>query len=109
MHATDVRWYRRGAVAVVVGAALLAAACGSSSKSTSTSATPTTASGAASLLGTKRAASGTPIKIGTVGDGKTPAIDNTSQVTIAKAMVKYFNEYRGGIGGRPVELVSCET
>jgi branched-chain amino acid transport system substrate-binding protein len=109
MHATDVRWYRRGAAAIVVGTALLAAACASSGKSTSASGTPATAGGAASLLGTKHAASGTPIKIGTVGDGKTPSIDNTSQVTIAKAMVKYFNEYRGGIAGRPVELVSCET
>jgi branched-chain amino acid transport system substrate-binding protein len=63
----------------------------------------------AAVLGERNPASGEPVKIGTVGDGQTPAFDNTSQLTVAQAMVEYINEYRGGIGGRPIELVSCET
>jgi len=54
-------------------------------------------------------ATGAPIKIGVVSDGRTAAFDNTVQLRAAAAIVKYLNDYRGGIGGRPISLVTCET
>lgn len=94
-------------VAVVVVAVMWVAACGSDDE-------PGGGGGpsggdAASVLGDPDRASGEPLKIGFVGDGQTPAIDNTSQLVVAEATVQYLNEYRAGIGGRPIEMVSCET
>ncbi|WP_157472620.1 ABC transporter substrate-binding protein [Frankia sp. EAN1pec] len=86
---------------------VLAAACGSDDGGS----TPTTvdSSAAADALGPVRKAAGTPVKIGIVSDGRSAAIDNSVQFAVAKATAKYLNEHRGGIGGRPVELVTCET
>src|SRR3954452_1181096 len=95
--------------AVLLAASLLASACGGADDDSSS--TTTTAKGAdsASVLGKKDPAKGEPVKVGTVYDGQTPAFDNTDQLRVAEAMVDYMNDYRGGIAGRPVQLVSCET
>lgn len=61
------------------------------------------------LLGQPNAASGTPIKIGFVSDGKSEAIDNSAETPGAQAAAKYVNAYLGGIAGRPIELVTCDT
>ena len=105
---TVLRNARTRALALVIVGGLLMAACGGSSDDASTSDGGGT-SGGASLLGEKNPASGTPVKIGTIGDGQTAALDNRSMVQVAEGMVEYLNEYRGGIGGHPIELVSCET
>ena len=63
----------------------------------------------AEVLGTKKAAAGEPVKVGFVSDGRGPAIDNTHQAVAADGVVSYVNDYLGGIAGRPVELVKCET
>jgi branched-chain amino acid transport system substrate-binding protein len=86
-----------GAVAVVL------AACGSSSGSSGPSAADTSA------LGARSPASGQPVKIGFISDGRTPAFDNTVEITSAEAVAKYLNDYRRGIGGRPIEIVSCQS
>nr|MDT0667319.1 ABC transporter substrate-binding protein [Micromonospora sp. DSM 115978] len=54
-------------------------------------------------------ASGEPVKIGVVSDGQSAAIDNSAQFDVANATAAYLNEHKGGIGGRPIELVECET
>ena len=59
------------------------------------------------VLGTKDQAKGTPVKIGVISNGKTPTIDNSDEEAVADATVQWLNEYRGGIGGRPIELTVC--
>ena len=98
----------RAVGAVILAASLLAAGCGGSD-SDSSSETTTSAVDSGSVLGKKDPAKGEPVKVGTVYDGQTPAFDNTDQLRVAEAMVDYLNDYRGGIGGRPIQLVSCET
>lgn len=124
--------------ALVLTAAMATAACGSSksTSSTTTATAPATTAGAAATtaapaattaapaattkapattaaaadpLGTKKAASGTPLKVGYMWSGVSPAVDNSSDLASAKAVVKWINEYGGGIAGRPLELVDCPT
>jgi branched-chain amino acid transport system substrate-binding protein len=64
---------------------------------------------AATLLGPEDQATGDPIKIGLVSDGATQAFDNTDELRAGQAAVDYYNAHRGGAGGRPLELVTCET
>ena len=95
--------------AMVLAASLLAAACGGSDSDSSSETTTTSGADSESVLGKKNPAKGEPVKVGTVYDGQTPAFDNTDQLRVAEAMVEYINDHRGGLAGRPIELVSCET
>jgi branched-chain amino acid transport system substrate-binding protein len=108
---------RRGRRMTVVGlvvAAVVATAC-SSSKNSSTGAstnngstTTGAAGGANSVLGPAKAATGTPVKIGFITDGKSTNIDNSSEVAAAQAAAKYANGYLGGIAGHPIQLDVCD-
>jgi branched-chain amino acid transport system substrate-binding protein len=60
------------------------------------------------LLGPDDAASGEPVKIGLVSDGATEAFDNSDELRAGQATAEYFNAHQAGIGGRPIELVTCE-
>jgi branched-chain amino acid transport system substrate-binding protein len=97
---------------VVVGGALFAVlvgtACSSSSSSGSgpTGSTATTVSPAA-VLGAFKRATGAPLKIGYIYAGQAQTQDNTNELTIAEATVKYVNEHLGGVAGRPLEIVAC--
>jgi branched-chain amino acid transport system substrate-binding protein len=64
---------------------------------------------AAALLGPMDPASGEPVRIGLVSDGQTAAFDARDEVRAAQATVDWWNERRGGVAGRPIELVTCET
>lgn len=64
---------------------------------------------AAELLGPEDEATGEPVRIGMVSDGSTDAFDNTDELRSAKAAAEYWNTHRGGIGGRPIDVVTCET
>lgn len=93
---------------------LVAAGCADDSadtadKSTTTEAGSGSATDAEALLGTPDKASGTPVKVGVISDGATQAFDNTSEFVAAKAAADYWNDYKGGIDGHPVETVTCET
>ncbi|WP_051466342.1 ABC transporter substrate-binding protein [Pseudofrankia saprophytica] len=85
---------------------VLTTACGSDSDSGGTTAKPSATTNA---LGPVDRAAGAPVKIGIVSDGKSAALDNSVQFDVADATAKWLNEHHGGIGGRPVELVTCET
>jgi ABC-type branched-subunit amino acid transport system substrate-binding protein len=90
--------------------AILATACSSSTSKGSpgaSSPTPTTGATNAAVLGTPKAASGQPIKVGFIGAGKASAIDNSNELVIASATAKYVNDYLGGIAGRPLQLITC--
>jgi branched-chain amino acid transport system substrate-binding protein len=98
--------------AVVVLGALLLAACGGDDDDGgegADEATDTTAGSEEDLLGPEDQASGEPVRIGMVSDGTTQAFDNTDELRAAQATAEYWNTHKGGVGGRPVEVVTCET
>src|SRR4029453_9441937 len=64
---------------------------------------------ATELLGPDDPAAGEPVKIGMVSDGTTQAFDAADELRAAQATADYWNEHRGGIGGRPPQGVTCET
>jgi branched-chain amino acid transport system substrate-binding protein len=104
-------WRRRG-LAIAALSVLLAplAACGDDDNGDSGSSGDTeTTVDAAALLGPENKATGEPVKVGMVSDGATDAFDNTDELRAAEATAEYFNEHKGGIGGRPIEVVTCET
>jgi branched-chain amino acid transport system substrate-binding protein len=97
----------RAAVLVAVVMALVAAGCGSSSKK---SATPASSGGdTEALLGPKQPATGTPVKVGFIGDGLSANQDQTIITTTTRTFTKYLNERKGGFAGHPIDLVVCEA
>lgn len=63
----------------------------------------------AGLLGPEDAAAGEPVLLGMISDGATQAYDNTDELRAAQAAADLWNEHRGGVAGRPIEVVTCET
>ena len=103
-------WWRRGLAVAGVGLLLLTiTACGGDDDSSSSPDETTGSTDPAELLGPEDAASGEPVKLGLVSDGATASFDNTDELRAGKATVDFWNEHRGGVGGRPIELVTCET
>ena len=102
---------RRLTVALTLAASLLlAAGCGDDGGDGGGESTPAdSAAGAAEILGPVAAASGEPVRIGLISDGKSPVSDVSVEGEVARATVEYLNEHRSGIGGRPIELVECES
>ena len=49
------------------------------------------------------------VTLGFVSDGKSDAIDNTSEIKAAQAAVSYANNYLGGLAGHKLALNVCET
>jgi branched-chain amino acid transport system substrate-binding protein len=101
-------------VAVGLLAALVLAACGESTDDGDDE--PTEEDGGSGsggqpedLLGPEEEASGDPVVIGMVSDGATQAFDNTDELRAAEAAAEFWNTHRGGVAGRPVEVVTCET
>lgn len=93
--------------------ALLAfvSACGDDDDSTDADqeVTDEGAPAAGGVLGEEEPTSGEPIRIGMIADGRTPSTDNTVEFDAAEATVQFLNEHRGGFGGRPIELVTCDA
>lgn len=98
-------------VAILATVALLFAACTDDSASSDDDSGATDDSGAspssADLLGSEDPASGEPVKVGILSDGATDAFDNTDELRAGEATAEYLNDYAGGIGGRPIEMVTC--
>ena len=61
------------------------------------------------LFGEPNPATGDPVKIGFVSDGQSDAIDFSAEIPAAQAAVDYANEFLGGVAGRTIELITCET
>jgi branched-chain amino acid transport system substrate-binding protein len=104
-------WRRRGLAIAALSVLLVSlASCGDDDDGdTSSSDEPESTVDAAALLGPENKATGEPVKVGMVSDGATDAFDNRDELRAAEATAEYFNEHQGGIGGRPVEVVTCET
>ena len=99
-------------MAAVLSALLLTAFVGCGEKTDDNgggASEPSGAADATDLLGPDDQATGEPVRIGLVSDGATQAFDNTDELRAGQATVEFLNDHRGGIGGRPIELVTCET
>src|SRR4051794_8158563 len=107
---------------VVVGVVLVAGACGSDDSGSAGSGSSVGSGGsvasvssgvvtsvAAGVLGSPKGAAGEPVRVGFVSDGVSQTYDNTAEITAAQAAAKYANEYLGGAGGRPLEVVTCQA
>jgi branched-chain amino acid transport system substrate-binding protein len=98
------------AVAVVGTLLLVMAACSDDDEGNGGDSTDgTSQEQTTDLLGPENQASGEPIRIGLVSDGATDAFDNTDELRAGQATAEYFNAHQGGIAGRPIEIVPCET
>jgi branched-chain amino acid transport system substrate-binding protein len=99
-------------LAVVAGTALLvvaSTACTGDDDPDGTATADSIGPGATQdLFGPEGPASGEPVKLGQVTEGSTPVLDTTDEVRAGRATVTWLNAHRGGIGGRPIELVTCE-
>lgn len=118
------RSMRHRVMAGLMSASLVLAACGGddenadsttpTEESTATDAPattdgPATTEPATDALGEPSPAEGDPVKIGLITEGGGEAISSQAELaeTGADIAVQFINEYRGGLGGRPVELVVC--
>jgi branched-chain amino acid transport system substrate-binding protein len=95
------------AACLTVALALAVSACGGSS-STDQGASGASPGAAAASLGTPNPAAGEPIVFGML-NLETGPVTFPELRQGAEAAIKYVNEYRGGIGGRPIKLVTCAT
>ena len=103
------KWATSIVAVALIGA--FAAGCGSDSSSSSDkdkSASSTSTADASSALGTEKKASGDPIVVGLLNLESGP-VTFPEYRQAAEAAVKYINDYKGGIGGRPVQLETCAT
>jgi branched-chain amino acid transport system substrate-binding protein len=109
------RAFSRGgrAAVLVLSVGVLVAAVACTSKDEGTTAGPAgTGPGTtvdASVLGTPNKATGTPLKIGLVDDGKTDAIDHTALVAAFRGTASYIDDYLGGFNGHPFDIDECAT
>ncbi|HET6952477.1 MAG TPA: ABC transporter substrate-binding protein [Acidimicrobiales bacterium] len=107
-----VRRRSRLAVAVLAVLALLGAACSDDDGATTTDGDSASTDGGGAgeeVLGEPAPASGEPVKVGFIHDGKSPVRDATVDRQVAEATSEYLNDYRSGLAGRPIELVECEA
>lgn len=103
---------RAGLAATVAVVALTATACGGSSSGSgggSASSAPASSTGSTTVdLGTPNAATGSPVVLAALNLQSGPV--TFPEVLLAeKAAAQYVNEYKGGIGGHPIKIVSCAT
>lgn len=98
--------------AAVIGALVLGlGACGGegSSADPDRETEETVADGdAADLLGADDPASGEPVRIGQLTEGTSATVEAGDEIPAGQAAADFLNAHRGGIGGRPIELVTCE-
>ena len=118
MHHSRTLWRL---LAALLAVALLAAACGGDDDDEATDDTTEDATDETTdetteettapddALGEPNEASGEPVKVGLITEGGSEAIGSQSALTEqgADIAVQYANEYLGGVGGRPIDLVVC--
>jgi branched-chain amino acid transport system substrate-binding protein len=72
----------------------------------------TTAAPSGDPLGEPNAATGDPVVVGLIsagGDCASCSVGSAQEGPAAEAAVAWVNDYLGGVGGRPIELVTCEN
>lgn len=102
---------RLGWVALPAVLALTVSACGSSNNDTSSAGDGgnNAKSGNDAVLGTAKAATGSPVTIGVISDGKGAALDDTDEYKGAQAAAAYANAYLGGINGHKIVVKVCQS
>ena len=102
----DRRWTKLSLALVAAASLAASTACTSSAASPGGDG----GSGASTAaLGSANKATGSPIRIGFVHDGKSVGIDHTPVIGAFKATVQYANEHLGGINGHVIEVDDCST
>ncbi|MEQ6901573.1 ABC transporter substrate-binding protein [Nocardioides sp. YIM 152588] len=96
----------RGTAIALVGCLALLGAC---SESGATSPAEDKAASDVADLGEPNEATGSPVKVGFLSEGKTEGIDGTATEEGAQAAVDYANDYLGGMNGHVIELETCGT
>jgi len=95
----------RGAALVVIVAGLSLAIAGCSGSTTA----PSSSSAASDdVFGAPNAAKGDPVVFGVLNIESGP-ITFPEALLAEQAAVSYVNAYKGGIGGHPIKLVTCQT
>jgi branched-chain amino acid transport system substrate-binding protein len=95
---------RPGTLAALAMAGAVATGCGASSSEPDAT---SPSSGTKSALGTPKPATGAPIVLGMVNMEGAAAGSFPDQRLGAQAAVDFVNQYRGGVHGRPLKLVTC--
>jgi branched-chain amino acid transport system substrate-binding protein len=88
---------------LLAAVALVLSACGSSSNDSTDSANT------AQALGAPNKATGSPVLLGLISDGKGITIDQTDEIKGAQAAIGYANDYLGGLNGHHIDLKVCQT
>lgn len=105
MHVSRPGLRRALALTLPVALTLTITACGSSDSTGEAS----SAAFDTAALGTPNKATGSPVTIGVISEGKGQAVDQSDEFRGAQAAAAYANEYLGGIGGHKVEVKVCEV
>lgn len=100
---------RRRAAGGALAALLLAATGACSSSSSSSSSSTASSSPSAAVLGSKDPAKGQPVNVGLISDGATAATDSSVELVLGQVITHYLNDYKGGLGGRPIKLFTCAS
>src|SRR3954452_11507424 len=99
---------RRGAAtAAVLGVVVVLAAACSGNSGASSSSSGSSASVDSAVLGDKKAATGTPVKIGLLNVEGGSAVSEPEIGDSAQAAADYANDYLGGLDGHKIEVVRC--
>ncbi len=103
---------RRLCAVVAIGSLFIGiAACADESQTPESTSSPdqaTDATSASDLLGSEDVATGEPIKVGLLSEGTSDTVDASDEITAGEATAEFLNQHRGGLAGRPIELVTCE-
>jgi branched-chain amino acid transport system substrate-binding protein len=101
---------RAGRACLLLGVLLLGVVgCADGSDDEGAATTSEAGPDATSVLGPLDEASGEPVRIGFITDGRNEVTDLSIELDVAAATTAYVNEHLGGIAGRPVEIVTCEA
>lgn len=97
----------RGSALVVIAVGLSLTIAGCSGSSTPTSSDSSSGSGS-DVFGTPNAAKGDPVVFGVLNLESGP-VTFPEALLAEQAAVSYVNAYKGGIGGHPIKLITCQT
>src|SRR5689334_1139554 len=100
--------YTRPGLLVVAAVSLLLSACGSTGDHQPANSADSGSQATGPISANPVKATGQPIKIGFVSNGKSAALDMSADHVGATAAKDYANNYLGGIAGRPVDLEICD-
>lgn len=97
-----------GTFAAMAAATVLVAGCGSDDEEPAAKKDSEATQTAKDPLGTPKKASGEPFVLGLLNLEAGP-VTFPEYRQAAEAAAKYVNEYKGGIGGRPIKIEACAT